>query len=443
MEPNSEDKRVKDISDFRKAGHFVDPSQTEPMAPLTEEELRKAGVLPPTTAQPMPSAPFAAPYSYGLQDLNADESQELIPIADLPHKHGWGSELQAAVGGGLKPGEMIGVGAARAGFGKTAFLQQLADGLALRNAELAANQHKDSGQPLTPVLMLSEMDRDALARRTLGRLCEVPSNVFRSGPAAARLYGRTHVEDAFEKARKKMGKGHAYAAMQPWLHVARPETSENLLKQLECHVEGWREGLAQQHQGRDVVPIVVVDPIQRWQSRGSSEVEALNALIEQLDALTDTHKWITLLTSDTNKDSAKGTEDATSSAAVFRGSYKLIHACDVVLIMTSDDPPLNDGLRFERQKFGSWNECERAIRVTIDKNRNGPSWAEACFMLRPACGIFHPEDSAETTRRRSKDKESAEQQKQTAASKKGNSGGNGKTTKTVYTPTPEDVGGKS
>jgi len=332
--------------------------------------------------------PMLARRVYTLADLEADRNQDLVPLAALPERHGWGADLDRQLGGGLGPGDVLAIGAGSAGAGKTALVMQLADGLALRSAAIAADTICG---PLTPTVLLSEMDPRALARRTLARLCGVPARIFRSGKAAERC--REDVAGAYALAARHLEPGGAFARMTTWQRTARPVVrGGGMLELLEHEVQALRDELARVHPGREIWPVVVIDPLQRWQDPERSEVEALNELSEELDQLADTHGWIVLLTSDTNKTTAaavsgKGTNGSRdrnadrsgASPDTFRGSYKLQHACDAVLAMTAAE---------------AYDPASRTRDVFIEvlKNRNGPSNLpqEKCARLRwhPASGWF-------------------------------------------------------
>lgn len=357
------------------------------MGDATNDNLDALDVgLDEMATPPQAAPPFAAPHAYSLADLEADRSRTLVSVADLPHGHGLGDVLNRRLGGGLAPGDLVAIGASRAGSGKTAFLMQLADGLALRCAGTAAG-------PLTPVTVVSEMDAATLARRTLGRLCGVPARLFRSGRASGEH--RETVEAAYATARAELREGGRFNAMRPWMHLARPDTrGMNAINALAESVNDWRDVLATSHPGRDVIPIVVVDPIQRWQDPELNEVESLNVLAEALDTLADAHGWIVMLTSDTNKEQAKGTE--TSNAGAFRGSYRLMHAADVAVVM----------------RPGTYDEEKRqtVVDVELEKNRNGPLGSARMTWHSPT-GQFTPETVDENRQRIAAEKAAKEEKK--------------------------------
>lgn len=353
---------------------FASATDAERAEALAHAEEIQAPEESPPAAPPA----LSTPRSYTLADLDADRNRALLSLADLPDGHGWGSELDRMVGGGLGPGDVVGLGASAAGAGKTALVMQLADGLALRSADLAETA---KGGPLTPMLLLSEMDPKALARRTLARLAGAPAWFFRSGVAAERSRHRAEAATAYDKARALLQPGGAFQRLAAWQRTARPTNrGAAMLGQVEKAVEDFKAEVKARYPGRQVWPVVVIDPIQRWQSEGVSEVEALNALAESVDALADDHGWIVLLTSDTNKAAAVGREEKDRDPAnLFRGSYKLFHACDLVLTSTAE--PYVEG------------QAVREVTVGIAKNRNG-GMGSVSFGWEGATGRFTPRPPA-------------------------------------------------
>jgi len=185
------------------------------------------------------------------------------------------------------------------------------------------------------------------------------------------------------EAARYLAPGGLFARMSEWQQQARPSERGGMLGRMAEHVNAWRDELAARHRGHEVWPVVVVDPLQRWQDPELGEVEALNSLAEDLDALADEHGWIVLLSSDTNKASAAATAGEEGNAAsIFRGSYKLFHACDALLLMKA-----------ERIEKGAELPPTRRVTVEIAKNRNGPAWGEAFYEWHPASGRFEPREA--------------------------------------------------
>ncbi len=309
--------------------------------------------------------------AFGPPDLSACFDRDVVSVAHLPGwpdgppcGHGWGGGLDRMLGG-LVPGLALVVGANRAGAGKTAFVHQLADGLAMRTAELVT---EDSTTPLTPIFMLSELSTELMTRRTLARLTGHPSRRYRSGVAAPR-YGISLAQATrvFDKGRVALSEGLTAAARE-WFHVLhggmRQRCGADLVAELRETIAAMTSKLEQNHQ-RPIWPIVVMDPIQRWQDHTKSEVEALNELSERLRTAVDDEGWILIVTSDTNKTSARGAhvEDIGGherAAGGMRGSYKLLHIVDIALYLCPE----------AATTVGPGEP--RPVTVHVAKNREGP-----------------------------------------------------------------------
>lgn len=315
----------------------------EPMEPEGQEQQ------PDATEDLDKQAPTMADL-YGLDDLNRDLNRELVSLATLPewpegpaHGHGWGKQLDEVLGGGICPGYMLALGASYAGAGKTAWVMQIADGLALRCTE-PKTSGRDQG-PLTPVIILSEMSGSALSWRTLARWTGHDSRVFRAGKSACNVggYDQKKVDDAFKTAREALSdtaNSPSLTRARRFIRVLDPfesPTGTDLILRLSTVIQGWKNRL--KTGDREVWPIVVVDPIQRWQDPNKGEVEALNELVELLGARAQRDGWIVFMTSDTTKAATLARDDQDDprkeGTAVFRGSYKLLHMVDAALYMKS------------------------------------------------------------------------------------------------------------
>lgn len=326
---------------------------------------------------------------YGLTQLKADRNRRLVSIANLPswpnqhenhtHGHGWGGPLNKLLGGGLLPGYLLAVGAWNAGGGKTALVMQLADGLALRTYKIIKGQNavqQELGakpppkEPLTPVLILSEMPAEALAWRTLGRWTGCDNNIFRAGDSAAEIHGEETVNNALKAGEEALGgdlgKSRDYICYYDNVNCL---AGKPLVDDVAAAIEAWRKQLQIAHPERDIWPVLVMDPIQRWQQSGVNETEALNELVEALQVTTRREKFITIATSDTNKASATSSSETKGknapseqeqATAVFRGSYKLMHLPDAAITVRTVG---NDGEN-------------RTVEIPLAKNRWGNTFSD-------------------------------------------------------------------
>jgi hypothetical protein len=287
-----------------------------------------------------------------LEGLQLDLGRPVLSLAKLPPwqadpppemGHGIGYHLNDLLRGGVEPGFLCPIGAAYAGAGKTTWLTQLVDGLVLR-AWAAARGELGPKEALSPVILLSELPRKLLRRRSLARFTGRPQ-------VALRDTGHYDHERAWEAARDALRPGSAYVeARGRFLRTVTPDVAggwglrgEELISRLAEWIGAWKADLAEQYPGREVWPIVVVDPIQRFQDPTKNAVEALDELCLALASTTRREGWICFATSDTNKQAAAGRERSGDprerGTAAFRGSYELMHAANVALFIDPLEVP--------------------------------------------------------------------------------------------------------
>jgi hypothetical protein len=388
-------------------------TEAEARALLAELEKRLGGDGGDTWTPEKGARTFAE--LYGPDDLEASRAADLLRVDCAPghpgtendpaHPHGWGwgKDIGNWLGGGLHQGAVVGVVAARAKAGKTSFLAQLADGLALRCAASLAPEAFGvteymmgtdcpaelgglpaaavRNDPLTPVVWLSEMSQKALTWRTLARWTGKPSGWFRAGAAARRMHKpAADVDAAFTAAKRALADGaHLRRGMTCMRFVNPAGAGLVAVDRARRAADLWRTELAQTAPGRDVWPVVVVDPLQRFQSPdAANEVGAMNELIEALARAADDDGFCLLLTSDTQKESAKGNPaggDDQKAAHWARGSYKLIHLCDAVLALERYNAPPPKNKDATEVKPPALDRGRYYMQATVDVNRWGPSGA--------------------------------------------------------------------
>lgn len=294
---------------------------------------------------------------YGAAELESDRTRTLVSLEDLPawlprheddkghtNGHGIGPELNRALGGGIAPGVIIGVGAAAAKSGKTAFIHQLADGLALRSARLLM---ESVDGPLTPLVILSEMDGRSLTWRSLARWTGFHASHFRAGQSAAQW--ANYDGTMWRVAEEALSVG-LLAEARKLTRIARGVGSG---AELVAELAALVADLKREHPGREVWPIVMVDPIQRYAGPGGSATEAMDDFASRLNDTARGEGWCVLLTSDATKATATGaardgkTSAEEEGAAVFRGSYTLQHILDAAFYLrpAADRPERLDGVR--------------------------------------------------------------------------------------------------
>lgn len=279
----------------------------------------------------------------GLLDRALDPEKPLFQLGAI----GLGPQLDRLLGGGLQPGNMAGFVSAGAGIGKTAFLHQLADGLAEQSAATLAGG--EEAPSVTPVLFVTEMRAEDLTLRSLARQSEQPGFLLRApgGFEGSRQLpeGGTVGEDALERARAAAA---TFGDAARFLYVLdRRATFGNAgpiadLQQRARAIREYWEG-----QGCAVPAVVlIVDPIHRLlETRAADETGAIADTLRELLDVTHApgEELVTLFSSDTTKGAAAGRggdaekrEEATEQA--FRGSYQFLHVPDFALGLWTLDP---------------------------------------------------------------------------------------------------------
>ncbi len=385
----------RDENDKKKAGRMA-------RSPLDGTRRISPPAAPPAAtadAAPVPldvAAPTLAD-AYGVAQLARDRERTLIELGSLPSwpggmapGHGWGDDLDACLGYGVSPGEMTVLGASSAGAGKTAWLMQIADGCALRCTAIEAGSEA-YGPQLTPVIMASEMGANALTWRSLARWTGFPAYIFRGGATVEHRRKHADAASAWQAARialdGPLGAARRWQRLIEPAHAGAAVANRTFVDFLQRHVEAWRAQIAQRHASREVVPIVVVDPTQRYQGSDDA-VGALNDLARALCDAAVRNGWVVLLTSDTNKESSTGKaggNDRERGANAIRGSYNLQHEVTNALYLQSALGPSEEQSASEKEKG------ERDIEVVVVKNRWGPAhppWPR--YIWRTASLRFEP-----------------------------------------------------
>jgi len=340
-----------------------------------------------------------------LEGLHSDLGRPVLSLAKLPPwpdvvlpemGHGIGNHLNDLLGGGVEPGFLCPIGAAYAGAGKTTWLTQFLDGLVLR-ALLAARGDLPAGEPITPVILLSELPRKLLRRRTLARYTGWPQR-------AVRDVEHYHHKQAWGAAEAALAPGSDLVESRSrFLRTITPDVpggwglrGEHLLGRLAEWIAAWKADLSKRYPDREVWPIVIVDPIQRFQDPTKNAVEALDELCLALASTTRREGWICFATSDTNKQAAAGRERSGDprerGTAAFRGSYELMHAANVSLFLdplsVPDDVPQGFGRLDDDPQPGGY------LAVGVVKNWEGNSLpardAWAYYRWTKHLGRFYP-----------------------------------------------------
>ena len=299
--------------------------------------------------------------------------------------HGWGEHFHKQVGG-VAPGTMVAIGASSAGAGKTYFVSQLTEGLAYRTAELIEKGNPES-EPLTPVFFISEMSHEELIHRSAGRIIGVSGSDLRAGADAAAYHTEERFNAIYERFVEITEGDNIFAKgrnqfINMWIDQPDQPRGEKMINEIREWVSEEVEALEERH-GFPVWPVVVIDSIQRFQDVEQGEVESLGHLSKQICGLIKDNGWIAFIPSDTNKAAAKGSDNTTAKAGIFRGSYELLHVVDVALYLSSD--PDAEPLEHDGEK------CGRKVTLKFAKNRWG-SLAEVGFMWNTWNGRFTPDN---------------------------------------------------
>jgi hypothetical protein len=323
---------------------------------------------------------------YTLESIDHAREKELLSLAELPSaedgskapRYGWGVRFNDIIGGGLAPGVLVALGASSAGAGKTSFLMQLIDGLALRSALLV--EGKEEG-PLTPVFLLSEMSPEDLNARRLAWLTQERATTWRAGKTSEKKNTKVYVDGLYNHARGLRAEtGTLGRVLSMSRQVVRGEVfsmGAQLVPTIRALVSKWRSQLEEKH-SREVWPVVVFDPIQRFLRQDKNEIEAQNELVRQIDAAAEEDGWLCFLTSDTNKSSAKGEAGGDAGevgATLFRGSYALIHGADIGCYLGKSEAPNKEA-------------PIHTVPLKFFKNRSGPGFDDVLYHWEKATGRF-------------------------------------------------------
>ena len=329
------------------------------------------------------------------------EHLQFVPLAVLPQRGKvWATRWTSLHGRGAAPGSLpLPWVPPVTGAGKTTQHMQMLD--ATRPEEQRHRRGPGSNPPdQAPVAIYSEMAEDDLEDRTLANhparrnrpMCRTTSS---RRVAARRRFDteKAWVDDQFNRAAAAMAPGGAYHQITEWQRFTRAGklAGPSLVRAIEADVSAWVDDLKRAHPGRDIVPIVAMDPIQSFLpvDAGRSEIETLGEMAAALDELADRRRWVVLITVETNKTSAvaaagkEGTGGA--AAAVFRGTMQLLHRLDVALVLDTgkEDPG---------------GVCEATL--TLDKNRAGPSSVSTAYRWQKRTGLrFVPETKEEHTKK--------------------------------------------
>lgn len=343
-----------------------------------------------------------------------------------PLAHGWGEYLGRALRG-LAPGDFRVVGAAGAGMGKTGFVSWLVHGLGFATACRVLGMEGFAATPVVLPIWLSEMPKpgeiyfravsSALGfdpaclvdgrqaheapgvRAHARRLGWTPQEVVSHARMLERLHG---ADERFPLCVSRRHVTHAMALSElPRLSKRSGLTIDHrngpdLIDHLADAVQVFREDLgnAASVPTDQVIPLIVVDPGQRFAGGGESEKRAIDALFSAIvQVLCGELGCIVLGTSDTTKAAARevnidtflGKDDAALAADIFAGSQAIMHHADVIAVCRERPPRPEDLPPEEREKVRD-DVCRQWVRVL--KNRSGMPPVAYPFEWDMSCGRF-------------------------------------------------------
>lgn len=364
-------------------------------ASMTDEEREEAINL----AEPMTFS-LSVPQTYKAEEVKKTYLSPATSVHDIEgvvggrtvSSLGWGPIFDNFTNGGLKKGTFVLIGAKGAGYGKTGFLLQLGwDAFALRNDYIVKNRIVK--QPLLPALLLSEMSAEAIRCRTLGKLMRQPYEGFSSFPAAMKLFNLDE-QGAFIKLKEVttfIENEKLNERLTPWQNYLNSthlnsETSQKqntpdfAIRVIVAQMEEMKlrtEKLYPDWKG-NVWPVLLLDPIQRFSGGSGNEIDSLSRFSEKLYEYTRDMGWITMATSDTTKGAATAKTDTHGDA--FRGSYKLMHSCDIAVKLEAlpghdkENPTPTIALKFDKNRSNVPGDIHfvwhRAVGLFVSENIN-------------------------------------------------------------------------
>lgn len=298
-----------------------------------------------------------------------------------PVRFGWGAGLNTAMRG-LSPGSFVAVGASSAGAGKTTFLDWLVNGLGLQTACRLRGVPGYEQAPVCLVVKVSEMPKrnelySRLAASYLGfdRACLDLGTAAHEDASVALAASRLSMlpEEYVAKARAledEHGNNERCPLYLARNHVIRRVKLSNLprhsrrggvavhhrsgpdlVDHLADAVDFFREELAHRAgvPAADVLPVVVIDPAQRFAGGGESQRDAIDAVLGAANELLCTELGcVVFTTNDTTKAAARGVsldhflsaEGPGLMADVLAGSQGIMHHASDVIIVHPERPTL-------------------------------------------------------------------------------------------------------
>lgn len=298
-----------------------------------------------------------------------------------PLMMGWGGPLGETLGG-LSPGDLWMIGAGSAGAGKTQIELWLAYGLAIATACRLLGAPGYERAPVVLPVIVTEMPKDnepyfraASAYLGFDRAClsaGTQAHDAKGVRAQAAALGMTPLEvvDRARKLERLHGADPRFPLCAARYRVLRVvdlqklprrgrvngvavdhRAGPDLIDHLADAVDVFREDLAREASiaASDVLPLVVIDPGQRFIADGESEKRAIDALFNAIDSVLCKSLGCAVIgTSDTTKAAAREATDlgtflskngSALAADIFAGSQAIIHHANCIALCHEPPPP--------------------------------------------------------------------------------------------------------
>ena len=299
---------------------------------------------------------------------------------------GWGKQMSDFLGG-VHQGSLIGISANGAGMGKTSYLQQMTDAIALRNSWVL--EFEDHDEPLMPLLYLSELDKYELKLRSLGRYMEVPYSALRSKRRAMHLLKLSSEEaDALKGRAEEFARAETlHTRLKPWIHVLDPKDRTQIREIMENDLFLLKAATEAQYpawKGK-VWPVIALDPLQRWVASESDTIMGAGSLAIWVRSLCRRNGYIGFFTSDTNKASAAANKEgltldqaqAQTGVEAFRGSQEIMHAATAAIVLYR-----------LKSDTGNPHDVNRTMYASVVKNRDGLDRVGVSYTWHRPTGTF-------------------------------------------------------
>jgi hypothetical protein len=327
----------------------------------------------------------------GSKDIEEELKRRAVSVSDIPvwyqSKGGMGDAFNKSIGGGIGPRRFILIGGKQAGAGKTSFAMQLVHGLAMRNAELPISQ------PITPVIVLSEMAPVDLKVGMLRRWSGLSRSDLKS--LAVSREGE-HVKKRMlrDLAMKDTKRGAGFMRFFPG-SVDKIGGHQRFMTKIADAFDWWADDLRKMpgNESREVWPVLLIDSLQvALGSSSADETTAQSQLAEHINDVCRTRGLIVVATCETSKESAKAKAEDDFNG-MFRGSYRAIHKADIVIaiVRKAEDKEAQPAPRHDptRQMWTGSIKCRDGDVLPSES-------AKADFKFLPAVGRFEPVIQAET-----------------------------------------------